>query len=247
MSLNTQCLRQSIRTGLVALCALSLVLSLAPIAEAGYNPPSRRSAPRRGTTMPGGVRGGCGGELNPPLTLLAPASYVGQTTSTHPTVVWFVPDPEPYLIEVTLFEQNPQSQGRGTPVYKTRIQSAPGLMALALPQDQPGVTVGKKYTWQVAMLCNPNRPSKDQWVETEMEVVALPAALQAQLAVTTAPLQRASLYAESGFWYDALAEAAKAPAAKAFQIDLLKTLSQLEAAEQQSHLTAIASLLEQRP
>ena len=229
----------------IALCTLSLLLHMPAIAFAGYTPPSRPSAPKRGTTTPTGVRGGCGGEAKIPLTAIAPVKHVGQTTSTHPTVAWFVPDQKSYPIELTLFEAG--ETGRGTAIFATKLQSTSGMMTFSLPKDQPGLAVGKQYVWQVAMLCNPNRPSQDRWVEMLVEVVPISPDLKARLAATNDPLQRSQLYGESGFWYDALAEINQAPKAAAFRVTLLKTLSQLEVPEQQSRLAAIAALLEQRP
>lgn len=229
----------------ITLCTLALLLSTTPIAVAGYRPPPRPSAPGRGTTTPTGVRGGCGGEAKVPLTALAPVKHVGQTTSSHPTVAWFVPDQKSYSIELTLFEAT--EKGRGKILYTTKLPSKAGIMTFSLPSDQPGLIVGKQYLWQVAMVCNPNRPSQDKWVETAMEVMPVPPDLKTKLASTTNPLQRSQLYGAAGFWYDALAEALKAPAANALRLDLLKSLSQLEVAEQQTRLATIAALLEQRP
>ncbi|MDX2230579.1 MAG: DUF928 domain-containing protein [Leptolyngbyaceae cyanobacterium bins.349] len=229
----------------IVLCTLALLLNTPATAIAGYTPPPRPSAPRRGTTTLTGVRGGCGGEVKVPLTALAPVQHVGQTISTHPTVVWFVPDQKPYPIALTLFEAT--EKGRGTTLYKTELQSTAGIMSFTLPKDQPGLTTGKQYIWQVAVKCDLNRPSKDQWVETLVEVVPIPSDLKTRLAKTNDPLQRSQLYGQSGFWYDALAEAIKTPRANTLRLELLKTLSQLEVAEQQTRLTAIAALLEQRP
>lgn len=245
MPLKRPWFHQSTQVALIALCTLSLWSSLTPIAIAQYRRPSQPSAPRRGTTTPTGVRGGCGGEAKVPLTALAPVQHVGQTTSTHPTVAWFVPDQNPYPIELTLFEAS--AKGRGKTLYTTRLAGAAGIMSFTLPSDQPPLTSGKQYIWQVAMICNPNRPSQDRWVETLVEVVPMPSDLKTKLAKTRDSLQRSQLYAQSSLWYDALAEALKAPSANAAHLDLLKTLSQMEVPEHQTRLAAIAALLEQRP
>jgi hypothetical protein len=221
---------------------LSMMISSSALA--GYTPrnPSRPKTPTgswasRGcdtaqpsptATAPKGV-----------LTLLAPRNHIGVTSSTHPTLVWFVPDQKPYPVELTLFEYGPQ--GRGQKLQTITLQSAPGRMTFSLPQDQPGLTMGKTYVWQVALMCSRNRPSRNIWTETVLQVGQLAPDLQAALATTTDSLKRAELYAQAGFWYEALAETLKSPTAKSFRQTLITDLGKLESPEQQQQLeTAMA-------
>ena len=168
-----------------------------------YNPPTRPSSPRRGTTTTGGTRGGCQGNSPIPLTLLAPVDHVGQSHTTHPTVAWFVPPGTSQPVRLRLFEAT--AMGRGTQLYETELSPTPGVMTQTLPADQPGLTPGRQYIWQVTLLCDRNRPSQNLWLETAIAVEPLPAGLQAQLASTPDRLTQAQIYAGAGFWYDALA------------------------------------------
>lgn len=223
-------------------CLLGLSLGFSSDALAGYKPPRDRSRPR---TPPGSwTSRGCDTQNSPttpnpqvPLTLLAPHSHIGATTSTHPTFAWFIPEQKSYPIELTLFEYS-AGQGRGQAIRTLQLNSSPGIMQLALPPDQPGLTVGKSYVWQVALICSRTRPSKNPWVEAIVEVVLPPTALQTTLSQTTNPLQRSQQYAEAGFWYEALAEALKAPNAQSWR-QLLMDLSKLESSEQQKRLEAV--------
>ncbi len=222
-------------------CLLGLSLGLSSEALAGYKPPN----PSRPRTPPGSwASRGCETQNNQTtpvpqatLTLLAPHNHIGATTSTHPTFAWFIPEQRSYPVEFMLFEYSPE-QGRGKPIIEPiPLQSSPGIMQLSLPTDQPGLTVGKTYIWQVALICSRNRPSKNPWMEAIVQVVQSPTELQAVMSTTADPLQRSQQYAQAGFWYDALAEALKAPSTSWKQ--LLIDLSKTESSEQQKRLQAI--------
>lgn len=198
--LMTKC----IDSRLVASCVTSLLLAQGQAALAGYDPPPEQRPPS-GYTTSSGTRGGCSGSEGLPLTVLAPEKHVGQTVSVHPTFAWFVPDFKPKPLEFTLHEYG--SDGKPKPVQKIGLQSSPGIMKLSLPEDKPGLVRGKRYLWQVAILCNPNYPSSDVVANAEIEVVEMPPPLKRQLSTTSDRLEMANLYTRAGLWYDALREA----------------------------------------
>lgn len=222
--------------------AAHLALPFSSDALASYNPrnPSR-PARRTGSTA---TRGGCEESVQPKttlpvsLTMLAPRAHIGRTSSTHPTFAWYVADRQSYPIEITLFEYDANGRGKQIQTFKD-LPSSPGIMHWTLPKDQPGLTVGKTYLWQVALICNAIRPSKNQWMEAVVEVVEVPTHLKPTLAQMTNPIQRAAAYAQADLWYEAFAETLEKPAAKPFQLTLLQQLSQLELPQQRSQLEAI--------
>lgn len=233
---------QTLRRIAVTTCVLSLSLGFCSDALAGYRPRN----PSRPKTPPGSwASRGCetqgsqatASTIQAPLTLLAPRSYIGSTSSTHPTFAWFVPEQKSYPVELTLFEYSPE-QGRGQLIQTIPLQSSSGIMHFSLPTDLPGLTVGKTYIWQVALICSRNRPSKNPWLEAIVQVVQPPTELQTALSTTTDPLQRSQQYAEAGFWYDAFAEALKTPG-EASRRQLLMDLSKIESPDQQKRLDAV--------
>ena len=188
-------------------------LAIAPTVLAGYKPPrsSRPSGPTIGTVVRGEVS--CEAGTKGSLTALAPLGHIGQTTSTHPTFAWYVPDVKIYPIKLSLYSYD--SNGRLIPIRQLGSQSKEGIIPLEskqgimryqLPSDAVGLTVGQKYLWEMTLVCKSGGDRKVQVLRTDIEVVAMPATLQLSLAKTSDQLQRASLYAEAGFWYDALAE-----------------------------------------
>lgn len=201
--------RATVFIGVVLLSSFAI----APIVLAGYKPPksSRPSGSTIGTVVRG--EGSCKAGTKGKLTALAPLEQVGQTVSTHPTFVWYVPDVEVYPLNLSLYSYD--SNGRLIPMRQLGpqskegiipLQSKEGIMQYQLLPGKAGLTVGQRYLWEVALVCKSGGAHKVQVVRTDIEVVAMPATLQSSLAKTSDRLKRARLYAEAGFWYDALAE-----------------------------------------
>ncbi|MEO1297140.1 MAG: DUF928 domain-containing protein [Cyanobacteria bacterium J06636_16] len=193
-----------------------------PESARAYTPPSDSRIPDSDHTG-GGVRG-CGGEL----AALAPRLYhSGQTLSPRPTFVWYVLQEEPQPLELHLYRY--KTDGALEEVFIKDIgQSAQGYMAYSLPSDQADLAVGETYLWQVMLYCDESLEEVDSWSTADIEVVAPSPELTAGLP--DAPLQRAETYAQSGYWYDAIATVydATSPAAKAFRQSLLLDLADLE-------------------
>lgn len=218
---------------------LGLSLAIAAPAFADYQPPSTPSSPSTPTTTTG-RRGSCSGSEKAKFITLAPQSHVGQTVSTRPRFAWFVPHAQSLPLEFYLYEYRPDANPatkspQKRQIFKTTLQSAPGVMSLQLPDSEPELEIGSRYQWQVVLLCDPNHPSRAVVANAEIEVVPLPWTLNAALTGVSDRLLRADLYAESGIWYNALSEAlqAEGTAAKALQRSLIEDLAQIEQAEGQ--------------
>lgn len=209
-------------------------------AIAGYRPinPTRPIVRTGSTATRGGCEGGDPANLGiPALTTLAPRAHIGKTSTTHPTLVWYVAEQLSYPIEINLFDYG--DKGRGQLLQTFKLASTPGLMQWTLPKDQPGLTVGKTYLWQVALICNAVRPSRNPWMEAVFTVVNPAVALKTALAQQSDPIQRATLYAQADLWYDALAETFNSPSATPYRRTLLQDLTQQESPDQRSQLEAI--------
>ena len=182
-------------------CLIFLSVTIAADAVAEYKKPKTTSSPDSKTTTSTATRGGCinnqDSKLN--LTAIAPYSHVGQTTSTHPTFTWFIPDSEYFPLEFHLEEYTANS--RLKTIYKQKLSSKPGIMSLPLPQDIPGLTAGKKYRWKVVMRCTRYRAVVTM---AEVEVVALNSKLETASNNTSGISNQVDLYSSSGLWYDAL-------------------------------------------
>ncbi|GAB1545176.1 DUF928 domain-containing protein [Scytonema sp. NUACC21] len=191
---------QLLNPWLVTGCVLGLSLTTASLAIAGYIPPRDQKPPSESSRTGGGR--GCP-EDKIPLTILAPKKYTGETASRYPAFAWFVSNS--YQVDFRLYEldsNNQPSKQIGEPV---QVQSFPGIKRYSLPENQPGLTVGKKYIWQVAIKC-----SQGYLMErAEFKVVEMEPALSRQISATRDGAKKAELYAQSGLWYDSLDEALK--------------------------------------
>ncbi len=147
----------------------------------------------------------------PALILLAPSDQRGRTVSTRPTFAWFVRDRTPMPLEFRIYEQTGTSYILIQEVKGDTFRSVPGIMTLPTLNGLPALSPGKRYRWQVELVCNPARPSGNLFAEAEVDVVPLTPALQRQLfaAKAVAPsatrLNQAQIYAQANLWYDALA------------------------------------------
>ncbi|NEO15098.1 MULTISPECIES: DUF928 domain-containing protein [unclassified Moorena] len=227
-------LNKPINYRLVTSCTLSLLLLFVPSAIAEYRPPDREPAsdssdttarftprdrepasdssdttarftprdrkPTSDYSRTGGPRG-CPGEAIP-LTLLAPQTYVGQTASVHPTFAGFVSSSHEIEFRLFEFESNNTLKQLGSPIKK---QTQPGVFQLSLPENHPGLTVGKKYLWQIAIRC----PDGAIVERAEFRVVELPTRIKSRLSTTVNSYNKVDIYAGADFWYEAFTEALK--------------------------------------
>jgi hypothetical protein len=194
--------------------------SLPPIAQA--QPPKRPTKnriykPRKGNAPKGPITTtatrGCAVEENGQgsFVALAPVSNIGQTQSARPTFAWFMPHKETKALRFELINIT----NRPEILYSSDLSSQPGFMQFTLPASAPGLAIGQSYHWRVILQCEPGRPSADQLVSAEIELIT------GQPTPSTA-----QAYAERGLWYDAFALASTPE-----RTQLLSDLANLEAEE----------------
>lgn len=228
----------------IALWCLSLGMIHPAQAEYKKPPtPTGNDAPDAQTTSIAATRGVCNPASNSPeqkansatLTALAPYSHVGQSSATHPTFTWYLPDQESYPMEFWLYEFDPTSyDGKGKQVYQAKLSSSAGIMTHALSKEQASLSPGKTYVWQVAVICNPNSPSQSLVINNRVKIVPVDPTITTQLNNSRDGdrLKKSDIYAQAGLWYDALAEVATMPNDPQAQDLTLKLISQLAATEQ---------------
>lgn len=201
-------LNKRLVTRLVPGIMLSLWLLMPAVVLAGGNedddsiPPSGRSTGSRGCgtkTVPSLSR-------VPALILLAPGGRLGQTVSTRPTFAWFVRDASSWPIEFRLYEHDLTNDTFKLvkEIKDEGFKSSPGIMVLSLSKSNLELSTGKRYRWQVELVCNPSHPSSNLFAESEIEVVPIQAKLRTQLSGTPDQLNRADIYTQANLWYDAL-------------------------------------------
>ena len=229
---------------------LPVVLSLTSLAVVAPTASAQQYQPPTGDP-PGGPRGsngsreGCGRAYGIPLTALAPTQHVGQTTTTTPTFIWFIPATSPYRIDLSFYTFNDDQQ-RELLHQVEYVDSTSGLVKFTLPADEFNLSPGQVYQWQVSIACTPDGPSYDQSFISTLEVVAPPDSLTTALATAQTPAEKAEIYAEAGYWYDALREAMDASDnfnPDGFTGSLLHQLAETEGGLHGYYLTQIIEIL----
>ena len=140
------------------------------------------------------------------LTLLAPVDHAGVTASGRPTFFWYFTKVPAATVEFTLQE----ADGQRPSVLIRKIVEKPqvGLNQLKMPDNIPELIPGQKYYWSIDLTCNPNRPlDTNILVETDFRragSTAISPQTIAQLDAAQSERDRARIYAQDGYWYDAL-------------------------------------------
>jgi len=159
-----------------------------------YKPPLR-GAPA--TRVGGGTR-------NPEtaglvLYVLAP-EHTGLTTREQPTLYWFISKPARARIEITLIDGVSVQ-----PLLETAIEDVAksGFQSLNLADHGIRLKPGVDYQWSVAVVRNPAQRSSDVVASGGITLQDADTVLQERVA-GAAENAKVSIYAESGYWYDAL-------------------------------------------
>lgn len=204
----------------VALGAIGLTvfLSLASIGV-GVDAQSRRTSYGLGLPKTATTGGATRGEL--PLAIVLAPRDGGRTLSARPTFYWFVSSAssnarKPFKITFYLRE-SPDIAAKY--VFKGEGKSTTqGFYKFTLPASAPALEVGKVQRWQVRLelrendeRVNTDRANIDRRVNNEqfnlnalVKLTEAPAEVQKGLNGAKTELDKARVYAQYGYWYDAL-------------------------------------------
>jgi hypothetical protein len=183
--------------------SLSLVLAIALPAIAAYKPRNRR--PPKGPITHTGTRDGCNSQgllVNP----LAPQDHIAEfgqnsSRSTPLTFAWSISNPQAATalnLEVNLYRLG-ETQAFVTTLPVTQV----GKNSWTATIDQP-VEPGQ-YAWQISNKCGASSSTITPF--QSFDISPLPTEVETAIAKAKTPMQRSQIYAESGFWYNALNEA----------------------------------------
>lgn len=187
-----------------------------------YNPPKDIGAPR--VTLSALSRGECN-EIRCLMALmpntLSGVEHYPQTTSAYPTFFFNVPKFSGQA-EFRLYEISPDSTPKRTYKKTFAIASQSSIMSFRVPQDAPALKVGKFYRWEYSL----NNAESSKCVGLVRRVSPVLQDLD-----RAQPLEKASIYANAGIWFEAvetLAVARRAqprnPEIEAEWVDLLRSV-----------------------
>ena len=181
-----------------------------PGATGAQSPAPVASAPVYRLPKVGQPRGRIGGGRRGPLLggaqvqALVP-DHVGQTSSAHPDLFWYLAEPAQgeVAFEVTVVDERAID-----PVVDRRLAkpAALGLQRIRLSDLGVSLEPGQEYQWSVAVVPDPKDHAKDVVSSGWIERVPAPDGLASRLAAA-GPDGAATIYGEAGLWYDMLSAA----------------------------------------
>lgn len=164
-------------------------------------PKTREGLP--GRRIGGGTRGEC--SLNGHhLTALVPANNLGITQTAKPTLLFYLPSSsQPKLVEFVL--QDNKNNVIHEQTYT--VSGAKGIIKINLSdyQSLSELTVGKNYRWFFSIICDPLRRENDIAVDGWIQRQALDTNTAQLLKSARLAIDKADIYADQGFWQDAIA------------------------------------------
>ncbi|PZU97736.1 MAG: hypothetical protein DCE90_06560 [Pseudanabaena sp.] len=184
-----------------------LMLSLTSAVQAQnrkvrYVPPSNAGAPK--VSVPGITRSACDSELSCLIALVpdlkTDQAPVPQTISKRPTIYFLTPkvDGRVYF----RLDEDFGTPSQRKRIYRSsfKIKNDAGVIAYRLPDDAPNLELNKRYSWKFDI----DDVSNTRSVYGSIKRVELDQVVAQKLSVMTDPLERASLLAAQGIWYEAL-------------------------------------------
>ncbi len=169
-----------------------------------YTPPKRGIPGRRegaGTRSPNGCV-----FSKKPLTALSPTDSFSTSTSDTPTLFWYIPQTSAGTGELRITDNSDQDIHSAL----IRVDGGAGVFSYSLPKSvATAMEPGKDYRWQFALICDSDQPAKNPFVEGIVQRVKTSDVLVSALQKAVHARDRASIYASSGIWQDAIATLAQ--------------------------------------
>lgn len=160
-----------------------------------YKPP-KRGAP--GGRVGGGTRGPQ--DALPSLIALAP-NHVGLTTEEQPSLYWYISKATNHPFELTIIERQAVD-----PVLEIALPQPTqhGVQRIRLSDYDVRLAPYKEYHWFVALISDRENRSKDVLAGGRIERMPSSDSLITHIA-NADKVEAANIYAEAGFWYEAIA------------------------------------------
>jgi Domain of Unknown Function (DUF928) len=149
----------------------------------------------------GGSRGPC--QEYEAVSAVLPPSKWGLTTLAYPTVWLYLPRGLAAQVPVEFV----LADSEGKVLFKEIADATPmpmGINPFPLPALAPALQVNQQYRWSIAIYCDASVPDRPVVIRGAIGRSALPVESETRLNQGSDVIDRAVVYAEQGFWYDAL-------------------------------------------
>jgi hypothetical protein len=151
-------------------------------------------------------------EYRDPKSKLTPSKVWGLTANDRPTLWFYIPYSQASISRIDFTLKNRDSSA-GKLIYQTSIKphEQAGIINFSLPKTSSPLAIDKLYQWQVKLTMKP-QPDPKKVTSSKAEEISVTGWIQraslnkklSDLIARSTPNQQAALYAENGFWYDAL-------------------------------------------
>ena len=188
--------------GILLACLCSGWVWPSQVLAGSIEPPPGKGVPKG--TAGGGSRPSQQACLKPAhqtakLVALSPTQQLGLTLVDRPNFLIYLPSTTAQTLELSLFDR--QQNG----IYQTTlpVPATSGLVSIQLPATAPKLNRNHPYAWSIALICNPQDRTEDWVVRGWIQRADLQPQLARNLAQASA-IDRIKLFAEQGFWYEAV-------------------------------------------
>ncbi len=140
---------------------------------------------------------------NPALT-----KVWGLTANEHPTLWFYIPYAQNSISRIDFVLSDGDNLTSKT-IYQTAIKlpAKPGIINFSLSQTSPPLAIDRLYQWELKLTMK-RQLDKEISVKGWIQRASLDSELSDRIIQAT-PDRQAALYAEKGFWYDALSTLAE--------------------------------------
>jgi hypothetical protein len=134
------------------------------------------------------------------MKALLPDTKIGLTTTGKPTFFFQI---SPTSVEEGKFILL-NAKGDTILYEKTfPLKKTGGVMNFTLPDDADALEVGREYTWELVVNCDPEDQRGNPRVQGSIKRLPVSQQLASDLA-RASMRDHAAVYAEAGYWYDSL-------------------------------------------
>lgn len=163
--------------------------------ERKFKPVPDKTSPRE--TRGSGSRGEpCEQIINTSLTLFHPLDRVGLTTKSHPDFILNLSEIPSGFLRFAIFDLEDSK-----PLIYRKIEvKEKGLLILSIPDNVPGMEIGKEYLFTVGLVCRENESMHDIAEQVYIKRLELPEYLSSNKA------KQLEYFQEKNIWYDATFE-----------------------------------------
>lgn len=165
-------------------------------ANQGYVPPNKDKEQQNAVNS--GSRGCQSQSVD--ITPLIPKDHIPTTVSAQPVFLFLVKSKPKLPVHFSLIEP-----GVSQPLWEQELTvEKPGVLSVSTP-PHVNLKLGKEYVWNLVVVCNPARPSENWYIRAMVRRIPLSKQLAEKLDGAHYYYERASIFALSGIWYDAIA------------------------------------------